>query len=105
VGPFRLNIQCRSGQVSLIGIEYSVAIRIGQAHSALNIQCKSRQVRLIGIEYSVVVLIRWAHESYSQSTYISISKRTDRHVSLRKDFKEKWSERPSALKIRSRWAL
>jgi hypothetical protein len=29
----------------------------------LNIQCRSRQVRLIGIEYSVVVLIRWAHSN------------------------------------------
>jgi hypothetical protein len=33
VGPFQLNIQCRSGQVRLIGIEYSVVIWIGWAHS------------------------------------------------------------------------
>jgi hypothetical protein len=33
VGPFRLNIQCRSGQVRLIRIEYSVVILIRWAHS------------------------------------------------------------------------
>ena len=55
------NIQCRCGQVRLIGIEYSVVVLIRWAHSALNIQCRSGQVKLIGIEYSVAVLIRWAH--------------------------------------------
>jgi hypothetical protein len=33
VGPFRLNIQCRSGQVRLIGIEYSIVTLIRWAHS------------------------------------------------------------------------
>jgi hypothetical protein len=36
-------------------------MQIRWAHSALNIQCKSRQVRLIDIGYSVVILIKWAY--------------------------------------------
>ena len=63
VGPFQLNIQCRSRQVRLIRIEYSVAILIWWAHSALDIQCSSRHVRLIGIDYLVIILIGWAHSS------------------------------------------
>jgi hypothetical protein len=50
VGPFRLNIQCRSRQVRLIGIEYSVAELLRRAHSALNIKFNCGQVRLIGME-------------------------------------------------------
>jgi hypothetical protein len=62
VGRLWLNIQCRSGQVRLIRIEYAVVMPIGWAHSTLNIQWSSRQVRLIGMDYWIVILIRWAFQ-------------------------------------------